>query len=370
MPLTVTGDDSYTATYTQNEYTVTFYEGLHGSTTDTTTFTGLHYGDTFPTPPSITAELGWTFDGWPTMPLTVTGDDSYTATYTIIQHTVTFVDYNGTTVLGTDVVDYGTGATAPANPTRSGYTFTGWDTDFSNVTSDLTVTALYSANPSAAFRVLFQDFDGTLLSVQWVHYGFGATAPASPARDGFTFTGWDNAYNHITGPLTVTALYTPVAAPPAPTPTPAPTVIPELTAPQAAPSAAPTPAPEVIEEEETPQATPGIAWALLNLILAVATAIMAIVLIVGYFTRRKKEEEDGQRYNIKRKGVARIISLIPGIGGIIVFLLTEPWWVPYVVFTDVWTWLMIVIFAAQIVVAIFARKKKEEKDDGSAPAEA
>ena len=96
--------------------------------------------------------------------------------------------------------------------------------------------------------------------------------------------------------------------------------------------------------------------------------LMAIVLVVGYFVRKKKEEENGQRYNIKRRGVARIISLIPAIGGVIAFLLTEPWWVPNIVFTDMWTWLMIVIFAAQIVVAIFSRKKKEEKDDGSAPA--
>jgi len=243
--------------------------------------------------------------------------------------------------------------------------FTGWDTDFSNVTSDLTVTATYSIN---SYRVLFQDYDGTVLSVQWVHYGAGATAPASPARDGYTFTGWDKTFSYITGPLTVTATYTPVAAPPV---TPTPTEIPETPVPEAIPSAEPTPAPSApaeIIEEQTPEAAPGIAWALLNLILAVVTVIMAVVLIVGYFGRRKKEEE--QSYNIKRRGVARMISLIPAIGGVIAFLLTEPWWVQSIVFTDMWTWLMIVIFAAQVAVAVFSRKKKEEKDDGSAPAHA
>ncbi len=60
-------------------------------------------------------------------------------------YTVTFVDYNNN-VLGIDTVNYGGTAIAPANPTREGYTFTGWDKDFSNVTEDMTVTAIYSKN--------------------------------------------------------------------------------------------------------------------------------------------------------------------------------------------------------------------------------
>ena len=57
-------------------------------------------------------------------------------------YTVTFKDWDGT-VLKTEQVEQGTSATAPSNPTREGYNFTGWDVDFSNVTSDLTVTAQY-----------------------------------------------------------------------------------------------------------------------------------------------------------------------------------------------------------------------------------
>ncbi|MBO4848613.1 MAG: InlB B-repeat-containing protein, partial [Clostridia bacterium] len=65
-----------------------------------------------------------------------------TAQYLINTYTVTFVDWDGT-VLKTQTVDYGAAATAPADPARVGYTFTGWDVDFSNVTSNLTVTAQY-----------------------------------------------------------------------------------------------------------------------------------------------------------------------------------------------------------------------------------
>lgn len=63
-----------------------------------------------------------------------------------VTFTVTFVDFDGT-VLKTETVESGKGATAPADPTREGYTFTGWDVSFDAVTSDMTVTARYEALP-------------------------------------------------------------------------------------------------------------------------------------------------------------------------------------------------------------------------------
>jgi hypothetical protein len=60
-------------------------------------------------------------------------------------YTVTFQDWDGT-ILKTEQVEQGQSATAPTNPTREGYTFIGWDTDFTNVQSDLLVKALYEAN--------------------------------------------------------------------------------------------------------------------------------------------------------------------------------------------------------------------------------
>lgn len=66
----------------------------------------------------------------------------HTLTEFIPTYTVTFLDWDGT-VISEQAVDSGSAAVAPADPERDGYVFVGWDTDFSNVTSNLTVTALY-----------------------------------------------------------------------------------------------------------------------------------------------------------------------------------------------------------------------------------
>ena len=73
--------------------------------------------------------------------VTTGGNDPVTPT----TYTVTFKDWDGT-VLNTQTVESGKAATAPADPSREGYIFTGWDKAFNNVTSDLTVTALYEQN--------------------------------------------------------------------------------------------------------------------------------------------------------------------------------------------------------------------------------
>ena len=67
---------------------------------------------------------------------------------TIESFTVTFKDYDGS-VLKTETVESGKSATAPSAPTREGYTFTGWDKSFDQITEDLTVTAQYKVVSSS-----------------------------------------------------------------------------------------------------------------------------------------------------------------------------------------------------------------------------
>ena len=155
------------------------------------------------TAPANPTRTGYTFTGWDKAFTNVTANLVVTAQYSINTYTVTFKDWNGT-VLKTQQVQYGGAATAPANPTRTGYTFTGWDKAFTNVTADLVVTAQYSAN---TYTVTFKDWNGTVLKTQQVQYGGAATAPANPTRTGYTFTGWDKAFTNVTANLVVTAQY-------------------------------------------------------------------------------------------------------------------------------------------------------------------
>ena len=124
----------------------------------------------------------------------------------IVYYTVAFKDWNGTT-LKTEQVEQGKSATAPADPVREGYTFIGWDKSFSNVQSDLTITAQYSKN-IVYYTVIFVDWDGTELKTEEVEEGLSATAPADPMRKGYTFTGWDKDFSNVQSDLIVTAQYT------------------------------------------------------------------------------------------------------------------------------------------------------------------
>lgn len=155
------------------------------------------------------------FTGWDKGYKGITSDLKVTAQYTAIPYAVTFKDYDGT-VIATQYVPYGSAAAAPADPMQTGYVFTGWSNDFSNITGDLTVTARYVRRTCT---VTFADYDGTVLKTESVPYGEGATAPDVGARDGYTFVGWDTAFDRVTADMTVTARYEPETST---EPTPAP----------------------------------------------------------------------------------------------------------------------------------------------------
>ena len=139
-----TKDAEYTATFNliDRMYTVTFY-GKDGNVLQTGEYT---YGATVsaPNPPAID---GFSFKEWnPAVGATVTGNATYTAVYDQM-FTVTFKNYDGN-VITTVSVKKGDSATAPAAPSKPAdadyeYEFDGWDKEFTNVTSNLEVTAKF-----------------------------------------------------------------------------------------------------------------------------------------------------------------------------------------------------------------------------------
>ena len=118
--------------------------------------------------------------------------------------------------------------------------------------------------------------------------------------------------------------------------------------------------PTIIKKNPLPLSLPQQAyWALLNLILAIATCVLAFILIIFGILNKREEDEDTK---IKNKWGARIASICIGVLSLIVFFITEnmnnPWtWI------DGWTWLMIVILAVQIVCMFVAKHKEEENEE-------
>ena len=130
-------------------------------------------------------------------------------------------------------------------------------------------------------------------------------------------------------------------------------------------AATPAAAPATIADSEAPLASFS-AWALLNLIMTIVTGLISAVLLAGWFGKKNEDEEaDNEEDSTRRKGFVRVSSLIPAIGSIIAFILTENMNNP-MVFTDRWTILMAVILVIQAAVAILAKKEDKEDEDNEA----
>ena len=123
-------------------------------------------------------------------------------------HTVTFVLDGGQAVdealLTQKIVD-GEGAVAP-EISREGYVFDAWDTDFSAITGDLTVTATWKKLHTVTFDLLGGTSEDTELLVQTIVDGESATLPTA-TKDRFNLVKWDADVSSVTGDMTVKAVW-------------------------------------------------------------------------------------------------------------------------------------------------------------------
>ena len=203
IPATMPAENmTITAQWTVNQYTITFDTAGGSAVTSIT----LGYGTAIAAPADPTRE-GYTFTGWNTaIPATMPAENmTITAQWKVNQYTITF-DTNGGSEIAPVTQDYGTPVTDPADPTREGYTFTGWDNAIPATmpAENMTITAQWTVNQ---YTITFDTAGGSAVASITQDYGTAITAPAGPTREGYTFTGWDKTIPATmpAGDMTITA---------------------------------------------------------------------------------------------------------------------------------------------------------------------
>lgn len=192
------GDTVYVK-WTINKYTVTFMDGEKVLAT----FTNVTHGDTV-TAPEVPEKDGKTFSKWDKDFSKVTSDLTINAVYDVDTFTVTFKD--GEKVLETQTVEYEAAATAPDTARLTppeGMHFAKWDKDFSKVTEDIEVSAVYELNE---YTVTFKNGE-TTLKTEMVKHGFAATAPNVYDTATKKFVGWDKSFDNVTSDIIVNAKF-------------------------------------------------------------------------------------------------------------------------------------------------------------------
>ena len=369
----VTGNAVYTAVYekTVNKYTVT-YELAGGEWTETTNEFPYEYKATVEVIKTVPTREGYKFSGWRSEEVTIENDAFTMPAKDVVLKAVWEANPTPTPIPSEEPTPTPTPTPTPAPTEQPTEKPTPTPAPTAEPTSEPTATptATPSAEPTAE----------------------PTTEPTATPTAAPTATPAPNPNPATPTPAPVTPVVPATVATPTPTPT-------------ATPSAAPTATPsdnggkgdgnndgeigETINDNETPltngediadNATPlaGLgtgAWALINLILTIVTTLLSILLLIGYIGKKKKalEDEDGNvvldengkevmEYEKNKKGLWRLISIIPALIAIIVFIFTEDMTLP-MIFVDKWTILHVVIALVQVVVMVLCKKKKDENDE-------
>ena len=405
----VTESTEYTATYKDSarKYTIKWLDEDGSLLREDTVEYGTmpNYGAN-PTK-AADAQYTYTFKDWTPEVKTVTGDATYKATYTKEAniYNVTYDLDGGEWTETTNEFPYEYKATVEVVktvPTREGYKFSGWRSEevtiendaFTMPAKDVVLKAVWEANPTPT-PIPSEEPTPTPAPTEEPTPTPAPTEEPTPTPAPTEEPTPTPAPNPNPNPNPVT-----------PTPTPVAPVVPATVAtPTPKPTATPSTTPsdnggkgdgnndgeigETINDNDTPlangediadNATPlaGLgtgAWALINLILTIVTTLLSILLLIGYIGKKKKalEDEDGNvvldengkevmEYEKNKKGLWRLISIIPALIAIIVFIFTEDMTLP-MIFVDKWTILHVVIALVQVVVMVLCKKKKDENDE-------
>lgn len=177
---TIEGNADYEVIYTDVEYTVIFVID------DTETEIKGAYGTAL-TAPSIPEKTGYTGEWDKSVPETVQGDDTFTVVYTINSYKVTWmvdeVEYKSTDVVFGGVIPI------ESELTKEGYTFSGWSETPSKMPAEnITITAHWSINK---YTITFDTDGGSEIVPVTQDYDTAITVPEIPTKSGYTFKGWN-----------------------------------------------------------------------------------------------------------------------------------------------------------------------------------
>lgn len=180
------GNKTYYAKWNINQYTISF-DTSGGSVVSPIT---QDFGSTVVKPLDPTKE-GYTFTGWePEIPDTIPSSNiTIKAKWSVNKYTITFDTDGGSEVLPI-IQDYGSVVIAPISPTKVGFTFNGWDNPIPSTmpSSDKLIKALWKINK---YTITFDTNGGSNVDSITQDYGSTITKPLDPTREGYTFTGWD-----------------------------------------------------------------------------------------------------------------------------------------------------------------------------------
>ncbi len=201
FPYTVTGNVTLHAKWTPVDYTVTFDAGAGSAVPPITRAYNTQIADA-----PVATRTHYTFGGWWTgengtgdlvsFPYTVTGNVTLYAKWNINSYTMIFDSRSGSSVSPV-TRNYNTSVAKPGDPTRYGFTFSGWYTGINGtgsavsfphiLTGNITVYARWTAG---TYTISFNSEGGTSVASVSGNFGEYVNAPAAPTKAGHTFAGW------------------------------------------------------------------------------------------------------------------------------------------------------------------------------------
>ena len=154
----------------------------------------VRIGSKIPAPENDPVKVGYNFIGWDpdvggeNEPIMDTDGASFDAVFEIKTVTITF-ETDGGSEVPSITQKYDSDVTAPADPTKAGYTFITWDKEIPSKmpADDMVITAVWTPN---TYKVEYKDADGKLYGSENFKFGETIVNISNPTKAGYTFVEW------------------------------------------------------------------------------------------------------------------------------------------------------------------------------------